>query len=195
MKITVEEVKKLREATGTGMLDAKQALEEAASFEDAVSILRKKGHASLSKKSSRSAKEGLVASYIHAGGRVGVLVEVNCETDFVARNEEFQQLASELALHIAAASPLFVSRDQVPIVSLESEKAIYLDQVRGKPENIKEQILQGKLEKFYEQVCLLDQPYVRNPDIKIKDLIAEKVGKLGENIQVRRFSKFMVGAE
>ena len=195
MNVTTEDVKKLRDATGAGMMDAKKALQEAGNFDDAVALLRKKGHASLAKKSSRTAKEGLVTSYIHAGGKVGVLVEINCETDFVARNEEFKELGQEIALHIAAASPTYVNREEVPESMIESERKIYAEQVKGKPENVMETILAGKLEKFYEQVCLLDQPYVRDPDKKIKDLVAEKVGKLGENIQVRRFVRFMVGME
>jgi elongation factor Ts len=195
MEITTEEIKKLRDATGAGMMDAKKALQEAENFEDAITILRKKGHASLAKKAGRSAKEGIVISYIHAGGKVGVLLELNSETDFVARNEEFKELAQEIALHIAAASPLYVSREEVPGNAIDNERAIYAEQIQGKPENMKEQILSGKLEKYYEQVCLLEQPYVRDGDKKIKDLIAEKVSKLGENIQVRRFVRFVVGAE
>ena len=168
---------------------------ETNSYDEAVTLLRKKGHATLAKKSERTAKEGMVASYIHAGGKVGVLVELNCETDFVARNEEFKQLAQELALHAAAAQPVYLNREQVPAEVIENEKQIYAEQVKGKPENIKEQILAGKLEKYFEQFCLLDQPYVRDPDKKVKDLIAETVGKLGENIQVRRFVRFAVGVE
>lgn len=195
MKATQEDIKKLRDDTGAGMMDAKKALEESASFHDAVTLLRKKGHAKLAKKSDRVAKEGLVTAYIHAGGKVGVLLELNCETDFVARNTEFQELANEIALHIAAASPLYVNRDEVPANAIDNEKQVYLEQVKDKPENMKEQILTGKLEKYYEQVVLLDQPYVRDPEKKIKDLIAEKVGKLGENIQVRKFARFVLGAE
>jgi elongation factor Ts len=195
MNATTEEIKKLRDLTGAGMMDAKKALEEASTIEEAVTILRKKGHASLAKKSERATKEGIVSSYIHAGSKVGVLVELNCETDFVARNDEFKELATEIALHIAAVDVLCVSKDQVPADKVESEKAIYMEQVKDKPANIQEQIVNGKLEKFYEQSVLLEQPYVRDPDKKIKDLIAEKVGKLGENIQVRRFAKFILGAE
>jgi elongation factor Ts len=195
MKATTEEIKKLREMTGVGMLEAKKALEEASNIEEAVALLRKRGHASLAKKAERATKEGIVSSYIHAGGKVGVLVELNCETDFVARNEEFKELANEIALHIAAVGPICVSKDQVPADKVEAEKAIYLDQVKDKPENMREQIVNGKLEKYYEQVVLLEQPYVRDPDKKVKDLIAEKVGKLGENIQIRRFAKFTLGAE
>src|SRR6185369_2941511 len=151
--------------------------------------------ASLAKKSDRVAKEGIVTSYIHAGGKVGVLLELNCETDFVGRNEDFKQLAQEIALHIAAAAPVYVSRDQVPQAAHENEKNIYRDQIKDKPAAMQEQIIAGKLEKYYEMVCLLDQPYVRDPDKKIKDLIADAVAKLGENIQVRRFVRYALGAE
>lgn len=195
MKITPEDIKKLRDDTGVGILAAKQALEEAPTFHDAIVLLRKKGHLTLAKKSDRVAKEGLVTSYIHAGGRVGVLLELNCETDFVARNEDFKELANEISLHIAAVSPLYVSRDEIPGNVIDNEKQVYLEQVKDKPEMMKEGIVAGKLEKYYEQVALLDQPYVRLPEKKIKDLIAEKVGKLGENIQVRRFARFVLGAE
>jgi elongation factor Ts len=195
MKSTTEDVKKLRELTGVGMMDAKKALDEAKDMDDAVAILRKRGHASLAKKAERATKEGIVSSYIHAGGKVGVLVELNCETDFVARNEEFKELSLEIALHIAAAQPICVSKDQVPAEKIEAEKAVYAEQVKDKPENMREQIMNGKLEKYFEQVVLLEQPYVRDPDKKVKDLIAEKVGKLGENIQVRRFAKFVLGGE
>ena len=194
MNVTTEDVKKLRDATGAGMMDAKKALEEAISFEEAITVLRKKGHASAAKKADRAAKEGVITSYIHAGGKVGVLLELNCETDFVARNEDFKALATELALHVAAAAPLYVTREEIPASAIETEKQVYLEQVKDKPENMKEQILNGKLEKYFEQVCLLDQPYVREPDKKVKDLIAERVGKLGENIQVRKFTRFVLGA-
>ena len=195
MKISPEDVKKLRDATGAGMMDAKKALEETGSFDEAVAMLRKKGHATLAKKSERATKEGIITSYIHAGGKVGVLLELNCETDFVARNEEFKALANEISLHIAAASPLYVARTEVPENAIDNEKNIYTEQIKDKPANMQEQIIAGKLEKYYEQVCLLDQPYIREPEKKIKDLIAEKIGKLGENIQVRRFVRFVLGAE
>lgn len=195
MQISTKDIQKLREATGAGMMDAKKALQETGSFEEAITYLRKKGHASLAKKATRSAKEGIITSYIHAGGKVGALLELNCETDFVARNEEFKKLANEIALHIAAASPLYVSRDEVPESVIDNEKQVYVEQVKGKPKDIQEQIMTGKLEKFYEQVCLLDQPYVREPEKKIKDLIAEQVNKLGENIQVRRFTRYILGEQ
>jgi elongation factor Ts len=195
MNITTDDIKKLRDLTGVGIGDAKNALEEAGSVEEAVALLRKKGHASLAKKATRSAKEGIITSYIHAGSKVGVLLELNCETDFVARNEDFKALANEIALHIAAASPLYVSREEVPENAIDNEKNIYQEQIKDKPEKMREQIMAGKLEKYFEQVCLVEQPYVREPEKKIKDLIAETVGKLGENIQVRRFSRFVLGAE
>lgn len=195
MNFTNDDIKKLREETGAGMMDAKKALQDASGMDEAVQILRKKGHASLAKKATRTAKEGVVASYIHAGGKVGVLLELNCETDFVARNEEFKQLAQEIALHIAAAAPVYVSRDQVPSEAADTERNIYREQIKDKPEKMQDQIIAGKLEKYYEMVCLLDQPYVRDPDKKVSDLIAETVSKLGENIQVRRFARFVLGAE
>jgi len=194
MKFTTDDIKKLRDDTGAGMMDAKKALEESETFHDAINYLRKKGHASLAKKSNRSAKEGVIVSYIHSG-RVGVLMELNCETDFVGRNTEFKELANEIALHIAAASPLYVTREEVPQNMIDNEKQIYAEQIKEKPANMREQIIAGKLEKFYEQIVLMDQPYVREPEKKIKDLIAEKVGKLGEKIQVKRFIRFVLGAE
>lgn len=193
MKFTTEDLKKLRDQTGAGMLDAKKALEEAADYAEAVTILRKKGHATLAKKADRVAKEGVVVSYLH-GGKVGVLLELNSETDFVSRNEAFKQLAQEIALHIAAAAPLFVTREEVPAEMIANEKQIYAEQIKDKPANMQEQITNGKLEKFYEMVVLMDQPYIREPEKKIKDLVAEAAGKLGENIQVRRFARFVVGA-
>src|SRR4051812_45189617 len=170
MNITTDDIKKLRDLTGVGIGDAKNALEEAGSVEEAVALLRKKGHSALAKKSGRSAKEGIITSYIHAGSKVGVLLEINCETDFVARNEDFKALANEIALHIAAASPLYVSRDEVPENAIDNEKNIYQEQIKDKPEKMQEQIMAGKLEKYFEQVCLLEQPYVREPEKKIKDL-------------------------
>jgi elongation factor Ts len=194
MQVTQTDIKKLREATGAGMMDAKKALQESGSFEEAVTFLRKKGHATLAKKSDRVAKEGLIATYIHAGNKIGVLLELNCETDFVARNDEFKKLANEIALHVAAAAPAFVSREEVPAEVLEVEKQVYLEQIKDKPQNMQEQIVSGKLEKYYEQVCLLDQTYVRDPEKKVKDLVAEQVAKLGENIQIRRFARFVLGS-
>jgi elongation factor Ts len=189
-------VKELREKTNAGMMDCKQALVEAgADIEKAEEILRKKGIASASKKASRSAKDGLIASYIHLQGRVGVLIEVNCETDFVAKNENFREFVKDLTLHIAAAHPSYVSRDQVPAELIEREREIYRAQVKGKPENVVEKIVDGKLDKFYSSVCLLDQAFIKNPDQTIKDLVASKIAELGENIVIRRFVRYAVGED
>ena len=184
-------VKELREKTNAGMMDCKQALVEAgADIEKAEEILRKKGIASASKKASRSAKDGLIASYIHLQGRVGVLIEVNCETDFVAKNENFREFVKDLTLHIAAAHPSYVSREQVPAELIEREREIYRAQVKGKPENVVEKIVDGKLDKFYSSICLLDQAFIKNPDQTIKELVASKIAELGENIVIRRFARY-----
>jgi elongation factor Ts len=189
-------VKQLREKTNAGMMDCKKALVEAGGdLEKAEDILRKKGIASASKKASRSVKEGVVASYIHLHGKVGVLVEVNCETDFVAKNDIFREFVKDLTLHIAAAHPIYVVRDEVPEIVIERERDIYREQVKGKPANVVEKIVDGKLEKFYGSVCLLDQAFIKNPDQTIKDLVASKIAELGENIVVRRFARFAVGEE
>lgn len=189
-------VKELREKTNAGMMDCKQALVEAgADIEKAEEILRKKGIASASKKASRSAKDGLIASYIHLQGRVGVLIEVNCETDFVAKNENFREFVKDLTLHIAAAHPSYVSREQVPAELIEREREIYRAQVKGKPNNVVEKIVDGKLDKFYSSICLLDQAFIKNPDQTIKDLVASKIAELGENIVVRRFARYAVGED
>ncbi|MCL5666656.1 MAG: elongation factor Ts [Patescibacteria group bacterium] len=187
-------LKELRELTGAGMLEIKEALTEAGNDKaKALEILRKKGAAKLSKKAERAAKEGVVESYIHPGSKVGVLLELNCETDFVARTDDFKALAREICLHIAAANPLYISINDVPGEVVEKEKEIYKDQAKGKPEDVINKMLEGKLVKFYEEVCLLEQPFIKNPDLKIKDLVAQAVGKIGENIQVRRFSRFVLG--
>src|SRR6267378_237056 len=187
-------VKQLREKTNAGMMDCKKALVETdGDLEKAEDLLRKKGIASASKKASRSAKEGIVASYIHLQGKVGVLVEVNCETDFVARNENFREFVKDITLHIAAAHPLYVSRGDVPGNLIEAEREIYKAQVKGKPENVAERIVEGKLEKFYSSVCLLEQPFIKNPDVTIKDLVGAKISELGENIVIRRFVRYLVG--
>jgi len=187
-------LKELREITGAGILDIKQALEEANGDKDkVVEILRKKGAMKLGKKADRVTKEGLVEAYIHPGSKVGVLLELNCETDFVARTEDFKNLAKDLALHIAAAAPQYVSPADVPQEIQDKEKEIYKEQVKGKPEEVVNKILEGKLAKYFEEVCLLEQPFVKNPDKKVKDLVAEAVSKIGENVQVRRFSRFVLG--
>jgi elongation factor Ts len=189
-------VKQLREKTNAGMMDCKKALVEAGGdLEKAEDILRKRGIASASKKASRSVKEGVVASYIHLQGKVGVLVEVNCETDFVAKNDIFREFVKDLTLHIAAAHPVYVIRDEVPEAVIEREREIYREQVKGKPANVVEKIVDGKLDKFYGSVCLLDQAFIKDPDKTIKDLVASKIAELGENIVIRRFARFAVGEE
>jgi elongation factor Ts len=193
--ITAQMVNDLRTATGAGLLDCKKALTEAkGNIEEAVTILRKKGAASAAKKADRATKEGLVESYIHVGGKVGVLIEVNCETDFVARNDDFKAFVKDLCLQIAAANPAVVSRDQVPEADLAKEREIAAAQVQGKPPAAVQKIVEGKLEKYYSTVCLLDQPFVKLPEKTIKDILTEKIAKIGENIQIRRFVRFQLGA-
>src|SRR5881227_3138783 len=187
-------VKQLREKTNAGMMDCKRALEEAGGdLAKAETILRTKGIASAGKKASRVTKEGIVASYIHLQGKVGVLVEVNCETDFVARNENFREFVKDITLHIAAAHPLYVSRADVPGNLIEAEREIYKAQVKGKPANVADKIVEGKLDKFYSTVCLLEQGFIKNPDVTIKDLLNTKISELGENIIIRRFVRYLVG--
>src|SRR3989440_3902745 len=187
-------VKQLREKTNAGMMDCKRALEEAGGdFDKAETILRTKGIASAGKKAPRATKEGVVASYIHLQGKVGVLVEVNCETDFVARNENFREFVKDITLHIAAAHPLYVSRADVPGNLIEAEREIYKAQVKGKPENVADKIVEGKLDKFYSTVCLLEQGFIKNPDVTIQDLLNAKISELGENIVIRRFVRYLVG--
>jgi elongation factor Ts len=189
-------VKQLREKTNAGMMDCKNALVETeGDLEKAEDLLRKKGIASASKKASRSAKEGIVASYIHLQGKVGVLVEVNCETDFVAKNEIFREFVKDITLHIAAAHPIYVSRDQVSAGVIEREQEIYRAQVKGKPANVVEKIVEGKLDKFFGSVCLLDQAFIKNPDQSIRDLVSAKIAELGENIVIRRFTRYAVGED
>jgi elongation factor Ts len=190
MEISAKLVKDLREKTGAGMMDCKNALVEAkGDMDQAVVVLRKKGLASAQKKAARVAAEGMIGHYIHAGGKLGVLVEVNCETDFAARSEEFQVLVKDIAMHIAAQNPLFVKREDVPAEVLEKEKEIYKDQARASGNKIAE----GKLESYYEMACLYDQKFVKDPNITVKDLINNLVAKIGENIQVRRFARFKTG--
>ncbi len=194
MEIDPKLVKQLREKTNAGMMDCKRALAEAdGDLEKAETILRTKGIAGASKKASRVTKEGIVASYIHLQGKVGVLVEVNCETDFVAKNENFRAFVKDITLHIAAAHPLYVSRDQVPPVIVQAERAIYEAQVKGKPANVTTKIVDGKLDKFYSTVCLLEQGFIKNPDQTIDDLLKTKITELGENIIIRRFTRYLVG--
>jgi elongation factor Ts len=196
MHIDPKLVKALREKTGAGMMDCKQALQEAnGDIVEAEKILRKKGIAVAGKKAGRVANEGCIASYIHHGSKLGVLVEVNCETDFVARNDAFRELVKDITQHIAAANPSYVKREEVPAVVVEGEKEIYRAQVKDKPPQAMEKIVAGKLEKFYSTVCLLEQPYVKNPEITIKDHVAAKVAQLGENIVIRRFTRWQLGEE
>jgi len=188
-------VSDLRAATGAGLLDCKKALTEAnGNVDEATTILRKKGAASAAKKADRSTKEGLVESYIHVGGKVGVLLEVNCETDFVARNDDFKALCKDLCLQIAAANPVFVSRDQVPEADLAKEREIAAAQVAGKPPAAVQKIVEGKLDRYYSTVCLLDQPFIKQNDKSVKEILTEKITKIGENIQVRRFTRYQLGA-
>ncbi len=194
--ISAAQVKELREKTGAPMMDCKQALTEAkGNLEEAVVLLRKKGVSVAAKKAARVTSEGSVASYIHAGGKIGVLVEVNCESDFVARTDDFKELVHDIAMHIAASDPKFVRKEDVTPEAFEREKDIYRAQAAatGKPPQVIEKIVAGKMEKFYEEVCLLEQPFIKDQAINISQLIAAKVGKLGENIAVRRFARFKVG--
>ena len=191
-------VKELRGKTGAGILDCQKALQENDNdIEKAIDHLRQKGLAAAQKKAGRETKEGIVSAYIHAGSKIGVLLEVNCETDFVARNEEFQSFVKDLALQVAAANPAFVKREDVPASLLEREKAIYLAQVKdmGKPEAAWDKIVQGKLEKFYQEQCLIEQAFIKDQNLTIKDLLAQKVAKLGENMTISRFTRYQLGQE
>jgi elongation factor Ts len=196
VNISAAQVKELREKTGAPMMDCKQALTEAkGDLEQAIVVLRKKGIATAAKKAARVTTEGLVTSYIHAGGKIGVLVEVNCESDFVARTHDFKELVHDLAMHIAASDPKFIRKEDVTSEAYEREKDIYRAQAKatGKPDQVAEKIVEGKMVKFYEEVCLYEQPFIKDQTISISQLIASKIGKLGENISVRRFARFKVG--
>ena len=194
MEINAAMVKKLRDLTGAGMMECKAALTEAnGDIEAATTILRKRGLATATKKAGRSTNEGLIGNYIHMGGKIGVLVEVNCESDFVARTEDFQNLTKEIAMHIAAASPQYVRREEIPGDVLDRERGIYRDQVKDKPAQVVDKIVEGKLNSFYEQVCLLDQPSIRDPKQTIGQLVQAAIAKLGENISVNRFVRLKVG--
>lgn len=189
-------VKELREKTGAGILDCQKALQESANnIDKAIDYLRQKGLAAAQKKAGRETNEGTISAYIHPGNRIGVLVEVNCETDFVARNEEFQAFVKDLALQIAASSPSFVKREDVPPELIEKERMIYLAQAKemGKPEAAWPKIVEGKLEKFYQESCLLEQAFIKDPAVSIKDLVAQKIAKIGENISIRRFTRYQLG--
>jgi elongation factor Ts len=194
--INASQVKELREKTGAPMMDCKNALTEAkGDMEAAIVVLRKKGIATAAKKATRVTSEGSVTSYIHAGGKIGVMVEINCESDFVARTDDFKEMAHDIAMHIAASDPKFIRREDVTAADFEREKDIYRSQAAatGKPAPVVEKIVEGKMAKFYEEVCLLDQPFIKDQTISVSQLIATKVGKLGENISVRRFARFKVG--
>jgi elongation factor Ts len=193
--ISAEMVKDLRDKTGVGMMECKKALTESnGDFEKAIDLLRQKGLATASKKAGRTASEGLIESYIHMG-KIGTMIEVNCETDFVARTDDFKQLVKDIAMHIAAATPVYLSREDVPRDVLEREKEIYKVQVANKPSQVVEKIIEGKLEKFYTDFCLLDQIFIKDTaqKMKIKDLITEKIAKLGENIMIKRYARFQLG--
>ncbi|MBM3851787.1 MAG: translation elongation factor Ts [Verrucomicrobia bacterium] len=193
--ISAQAVANLREQTGAGLLDCKKALTEAnGNHEEAITILRKKGAASAAKKAERATKDGIIESYIHVGSRVGVMIEVNCETDFVARNEAFRIFVKDLCLQIAAASPLYVSRAEVPEAELAKEREIAAAQVQGKPPAAVQKIVEGKLEKYYSMACLLDQPFVKVPEKTVKEILTEQITKIGENIQVRRFVRYQLGS-
>jgi elongation factor Ts len=196
MEITAELVKKLREKTGVGLMDCKEALKHTAGdMEKAIEYLREKGLAKLQKRMGKVASEGVIASYIHTGGKVGTMVEVNCETDFVANTKEFQEFAKDIAMQITASSPLYVKREDVPEEAKEKEKNIYRKQAieSGKPEKIIDKIADGKMEKFYQEVCLIEQPFIKNQDITVKELMEELIVKMGEKILVNRFVRFQLG--
>ncbi len=196
MEITTELIKQLREKTGCGMMDCKAALNEAkGDMERAVDILRTKGLADVAKRAGRVTAEGVVDSYIHTGGKIGVMVEINCETDFVARNIEFQAFVKDIAMQIAAQNPQYIARDDVPNGIIDHEREVLKSQIssEGKPEKVMDKIVEGRLDKFYSEVCLLDQPFIKDPKIKIKDLLGGIAAKIGENIVIRRFTRYQLG--
>ena len=196
MEISAGAIKELRQRTGVGVMDCKKALEECAgNIDEAIDLLRKKGLAKAAKRVGRATTEGLISAYIHPGAKIGVLVDVNCETDFVARTKDFQNLAKEIAMHVAAMNPLAISREDVPAEIIEKEKEILQAEVEtsGKPEKVRDKIIEGRLEKFFTEHCLLEQAYIKNPEITVKDHIYNTVAKLGENIAVRRFTRYQLG--
>ncbi len=198
MTITTKMVKDLRDKTQAGMMDCKRALENTnGDMEKAIDLLRQKGLAVAAKRANRATSEGVVATYIHAGGKLGVMVELGCETDFVAKNDEFREFAKDIAMHIAAANPISINRDEVPAAVIAREKDIFVQQAleSGKPEAIIEKMVTGKIEKFLAEVALLEQKFVKNPDLSIQDLLNELIGKMGENISVKKFARFQVGVE
>lgn len=193
--VTAQMVKELRERTGAGMMDCKKALAETGDMDKAIEYLREKGLAAAAKKAGRIAAEGIVESYIHGGGRIGVLIEVNCETDFVAKTDDFKELVRDLAMQVAAAKPEYVAREEVPAEIIEKEKEILKAQAvnEGKPEAIAEKMVAGRIEKFYKEACLLEQPFIKDSDVTVKQLVTDKISKIGENISVRRFVRFEMG--
>ena len=196
MAVTMDQVKKLRELTSAGMMDCKKALHEASGdIDEAIKLLRQRGKELAQKKSARSTSAGTISSYIHHGDKIGVLLEVNCESDFVAKNEDFQAFTREIAMQIAAAFPTYVSRDQVPAEVVEQEKEIFRAQIEGKPENVVEKIIEGKLEKYYSSACLLEQPFIKDQDVTVKEIAQNMIAKFGENIVISRFVRFALGEE
>lgn len=196
MEVSIELVKDLRQRTGAGIVDCKAALQESkGNMEGAIEYLRKKGLATAAKKAGRIATDGLISSYIHAGGKIGVLVEINCETDFVAKTEDFQNFVKNIAMHIAAANPQYIRREDVPSDVLQKEREIYRMQAldSGKPAKVIDKIVEGKLERFYSETCLLEQTYIRDSDLTVKEVLDGMIGKLGENITIRRFARFQLG--
>jgi len=196
MEISADAIKELRQRTGVGVMDCKKALAESGgNVDEAIDVLRKKGLAKAAKRAGRATAEGLIAAYIHPGGKIGVLVDVNCETDFVARTEDFQNLSKEIAMHIAAMNPIAISREDVPPEDIEKEKEILRAEAAtsGKPEKVLDKIVEGRLEKYFTEQCLLEQAYIKNPDITVKDFIYDNIAKLGENITVRRFARYQLG--
>lgn len=196
MEITTEKVKELRQRTGIGVMECKEALQESeGDIEKAILVLRKKGYARAKDKMSRETAEGIIGSYIHLNGRIGVLIEVNCESDFVARNQEFQELVKNLTLHIAASKPRYISSEDIPAQVLEQEKDIIREQFKDskKPPEVVEKIIQGKLSKFNQEVCLMDQPYIKDDKISVRELVASHIAKFGENIRIKRFARFELG--
>ena len=196
MEVSAAAVKNLREKTGAGMMDCKKALAESGGdLDKAVDYLRQKGLAAATKKASRTASDGAIGAYVHPGGKIGVLVELNCETDFVARTAEFQNLLKDIAMQIAAANPRYIRAEEVPSGHLEREKEIYRRQAleSGKPEKVVEKVVDGKIDRFYSEVCLLEQSFIKNPDQKVSDILTEAIARLGENIQVKRFSRYQLG--
>jgi elongation factor Ts len=198
MQISAAQVKELRERTGVGMMDCKKALVECdGDINKAIKFLRERGIAAAARRAGRTTKEGVIFSYIHPGNRIGVLVEVNCETDFVARNEQFQQFAKDIAMHIAASSPRYIQREDVPVAEVEAEREVLTNQAQaaGRPEKVLQKIVDGRLDKFFEQICLLEQPFIKDPNLSIRDLLRETIARIGENIVIRRFARYQLGEE